>query len=253
MDPIKTFWNSWEDYSSVFSVFDSGAIERVKPFIQKHAGEKTAGDFGCGHGHFLPWLSGQFAQVEAIDFSSTSLAAAQKRVSAENIHFHNLDMRDMESLHDSIDVVVTINSILPASASDADTIIGGIYQCLTHNGAFVGVLPSSDTVIYLAMLEHEQLMRRGLSDDSALMKITEQLEKHEFNAIAGYYKDFESKVRQKYFYPFEIRHRFENAGFKNVALEKLHYPWEYCREHHYGYFQGNEEIWDWLVVAEKPA
>lgn len=56
---------------------------------------------------------------------------------------------------------------------------------------------------------------------------------------------------QRFFNDNDIKPLFEKFGLNIIEYEKLYYPWDLAEKFGYGYFPGEEEIWDWFIVAEK--
>ena len=56
---------------------------------------------------------------------------------------------------------------------------------------------------------------------------------------------------QRFIHEDEIDHMFKKVGLKIDKKKKLNYPWNLTKKKNYGYFPGEDEIWDWFVVAKK--
>lgn len=56
---------------------------------------------------------------------------------------------------------------------------------------------------------------------------------------------------QRFFHDNDIKPLFEKFGLNIIEYKKLYYPWDLAEKFGYGYFPGEEEIWDWFIVAEK--
>lgn len=249
----RDFWEKVDYGSKIFSVFDDTKAENpIFEYLRNKPKKLIVGDLGCGPGFFLPFLSKHFKRITAIDFSSRLLREAQRRChKLKNIEYAILDMKNLNSFYNEFNIAISVNSILPETVQDTKKIIKEIYKTIKKGGEFVGILPSADVVIYLALLECNKLISKGVSERKATEGIRKIFEKDRAFNILGFQRDAINQPIQKYFFPFEIKWRFKEAGFKSVELQKVYYSWEYCKNYYYGYFPGYERIWDWFVVAKK--
>ena len=55
-------------------------------------------------------------------------------------------------------------------------------------------------------------------------------------------------LRQKFWHPFEVEHRFTKAGFHAITLSKVLYPWEQSLTGG-GELEGFPRSWDWFFQA----
>ncbi len=254
MDDHKKFWDKINHYDeTVFSVFaDKKAENPIFDYLRKKPHNLTVADIGCGSGNFLPFLSKHFKQVIAVDYSENLLEKAKKEhPQLANVIYTNLDMRNLAPLRAKLDLAVSVNSLVTETVGDAEQILKEIYKSIKPGGEFVAVLPSAETYIWPALLVHQKMLDEGIEERSA----TKFIEKvfgvdRQFNAL-GFQRDNEKSPRQKYFFSFEIEWRLKRAGFKMAELKKVHYSWDYCKKHNFGYFPKCERIWDWFVVAKK--
>ena len=254
------YWNKKENTENYeknnFSIFDD---EKAKRHILLRLDKILLdpnfiiGDLGCGPGHILPYLSKKCKEVVKIDYAVNMLREAQKRNSQlMNIIYRHGDMRKLNKWYGAFDVVVATNSILPGSISEADKMIVEIYKSLKNGGKFVAVMASIETSNYLARLKFERLIGEGLSEVAAIKKISKEYrEEKKFDGVFGFMRDGPDNLIQKYFYRDELKLMFKKAGFKIVSIGKVRYSWGHCQKYNYDYFPGYDEIYDWIVVAEK--
>jgi len=237
-----------EYFSDVISPFDDSiASRKIKAEIKKFSGSrKKAADLGCGLGKLLPFLSKNFKEVRAVDFSGEMLGFSMKKNRQKNIVFEKKDLREL-GCRQKFDVAASINSVLPPSAKEADKILKNISGCLKKNGALVGVFPSMESVIYTAMLVNERLLKKN-SEKIAMKKTREIIESREYDFLFALLTEKGSE--QKHFYGFELEHRLKKAGFRKIRIEKIHYGWKILEDKR-KYFPKEEKIWDWLVTALK--
>jgi hypothetical protein len=71
------------------------------------------------------------------------------------------------------------------------------------------------------------------------------------NVKKRFYAD-DGAIIQGFTHKDDIVPLFKKAGLRLlIEPKKLYYPWDLTKKFNYGYFPGNEEIWDWFVVTEK--
>lgn len=254
IDEHQRFWEGVRDCDKeIFSVFaDKDAINPIFDALQQKPSGLVVADLGCGSGNFLEFLSSHFSRVIAVDYSRHLLELARERhTKRSNIDYRKMDLRGLSSLHGSLDIAITVNSVLPGSIEEAGIIFREIYKSLKPNGEYIGILPSAEVVIHYALLEQNRLIGEGMPEEEASGLVEEKWVKDRGFSFLGFYSDDGKCPPQKYFFPFEIRWRLRDAGFKSVDLDKVYYSWAYCREKGYGYFPEMERIWDWFVIAKK--
>lgn len=254
------YWNRKENTvhyeQNNFSIFnDKKAREYILLRLDKILcnADFIVGDLGCGPGHILPFLSPRCKEVVKIDYAINMLAEAQRRNShLINIVYRQGDMRQLAKWYGKFDVVVATNSILPGSISEADRMIAEIYRSLKDDGVFMAVMASIETSNYLARLKFDRYIKQGLSEIAVRRKIKkEYLADRKFDGILGFMRDSPGNLVQKYFYRDEIKLIFNKAGFKIKTIGKLRYSWDHCKKYNYDYFPGADEIYDWMVIANK--
>lgn len=251
MENHKDFWEDVNDYdNNVFSVFaDKDAENPIFDYLDSKENNLTVADFGCGPGNFLKFLAERFEEVFAVDYSKTMLEMAKQN--NPNIEFKKLDLNNLTPMHNSVDIAISVNSILPKKVQEVDNILSEIYKTIKKGGEFVGILPSADVVHHMALLEYQQQLAEGKDEKEIEEKIESKFRKFHQTSLLGFHRDSDKDPRQKYFYPSEIHWRLKKAGFKSVELQKVYYSWDYCKHFNYGYFPEHERIWDWFVVAKK--
>lgn len=236
-------------YEEVTSPFQEGVINPIFNAIQAipDKRELTVADLGCGLGPLLPFLSEHFKRVVAIDFSSQMLEKAQKRVDAENVSFHNCSLTDLSSFHNQFDVAVSVNSILFPSSLVVNGILSNIRRSLKPDGTFAAIFPSMEAILYEGTLLFERELEKSGDEEKALRSAKRILKRRKFDFVSGIYNDH--GLRQKFYYEFELKYRLKKAGFKNLQVRKVLYPW--------GEQTGSSEefmdqprVWDWFIESQ---
>lgn len=205
--------------------------------------QMTVADLGCGIGNLLPFLAERFKKVFAVDFSEKMLRTAQKNCPHENIQFRRQSLTDLSVLHDQLDVVVTVNSVLSPSLDEVDQILTEMAACLKPGGLLAGIFPSMESVIYESGLILDREREQSTSEAEALRRAQRKARRNCYDFIAGLYTEGED--RQKFYYSFELRRRLQKAGFKGLQFGKVLYPW--CEEEGDAAFAAEPRLWDWFV------
>jgi SAM-dependent methyltransferase len=189
---------------------------------------KAVADLGCGTGPLLPHLVERFKRVVALDFAPGMIAKARKRLEADRkadkVTFLVRGMDDLDDFQGAFDVAVAVNSIVMPDVRDIDRTLLAIRASLKPGGVFLGILPAMDAIHYHTMLLNDEALDRGLDPEEAERHAAFQGEHHFYEFAFGRFQ-FQG-LRQKFWQPFEIEHRFAKAGFAEVELTKVLYPWD---------------------------
>lgn len=210
------------------------------------SGAKTIGDLGCGIGPLLPFLAETFDQVIAVDFAAGMLERARRRCSAANVTFVQRDLTDLSSLAGSLDVAVSVNSLVMPSIADQETVLRQIHACLKPDGRFLGILPAMDGVHYQTMLLLDRARERGQPEEAARQNAAVLNDHALYDFAFGQFR-FQG-LHQHFWQPFEIDYRFPRCGFELLKREKVHLSWSQ--------FAGEKELtkypppWDWFFLAK---
>jgi len=211
-------------------------------------GGKTVADLGCGTGPLLPRLVGRFGRVIALDFAPAMIRHARERLGpdAERVTFETRAMHDLDDLAGQLDVAVAINSLVMPDVRLIDRTLRAIRASLRPGGVFLGVVPSMDAIHYHTMLLMDQALDRGLEPEEAERSAAFQAEHANYDFAFGRFQFL--GLRQKFWQPFEIRHRMAKAGFASVELGQVLYPWDDS-------LAGGPDLagfprsWDWSFLA----
>ena len=191
-------------------------------------GSKTVADLGCGTGPLLPHLVGRFGRVIALDFAPGMITKAKKRLDtsdlAQKTTFLVRPMHELDDLAGRLDVAVAVNSIVMPDVRDIDRTLRAIRARLKPGGLFLGILPAMDAIHYHTMLLNDEALDRGLDVEDAERHAAFQGEHHFYEFAFGRFA-FQG-LRQKFWQPFEAEHRFAKAGFHQIELTKVLYPWD---------------------------
>jgi SAM-dependent methyltransferase len=214
-----------------------------------HPHRKTAGDLGCGVGTLLPTLAARFAQVVGVDFSPAMLARARVACPASHVTLARADLADLRRFHGRLDVAVTVNSVLCPHPDGLDRIFRELAATLRPGGVLLGVFPAMEAVLYQGFLIHQRERRRR-DPARARARTSRILERAKYDFVHGTYTELGQT--QKFFYAFELEHRLRRAGFRQVRLGRVVYPWG-AAVGGYESFPGEPPMWDWFGRGVIPA
>jgi len=233
----------------ITSPFQEGVINPLYDALRSISDRQkmTVADLGCGMGRLLPFLAKNFREVVAIDFSKRMIEKAKERTDAKNVSFCLCSLTNLSEFYGRFDVAVSVNSILFPSSKAVNDILAQVHKTLKSEGVIAAILPSMEAILYQATLLFDRELMQLQDEEKALLSTKRILERRKFDFISGIYDD--DGLRQKFYYEFELRHRLKRAGFKNLRVKKVLYPWgedmgsfeTFCRE---------PRVWDWFVEGE---
>lgn len=209
---------------------------------------KTVVDLGCGTGPLLPRLIDRFARVVAVDFAPSMIELAKRRLGdrADRVKFRNANMSSISEFESGVDVAIAVNSLVAPEVSEIAAALRSIRACLRPGGVFLGVVPSLDAIYYHTMLLYDEAIERGLSPREADRHASIHAEHRRYDFAFGRFRY--QGIRQKFWQPFELVHRLRKAGFEDVRLDRVLYPWEAC-DAGSGRDDRRPPGWDWSFVA----
>ena len=254
-DEIKSQGKQWSRhaarYDDVFlDPFREGVENPVVKAIEavEDPLSKTAADLGCGIGPLLPLLSRRFAKVFALDFAPGMIARAKERLGDDvtNVTFLKRPMHELEDLENTLDVAVAVNSLVMPDVRVIDQTLQAIRRTLRPDGVFIGAVPAIDALHYQTMLLMDQALDRGDDPEAAERHAAVHCEHHYYDFVFGRF-NFQG-LRQKFWQPFEIGHRFRKAGFASVQLGQILYPWDDSLPGG-PEFADHPKSWDWFFLA----
>jgi SAM-dependent methyltransferase len=231
--------------SPFYGKVDNPLFEELKKIESK--GKKRVAEFGCGLFYLGKRLAKDFKNVYACDFSEKMIECARERHKGyENIEIRKEDLRKIKHTA-CFDTVIAVNSIIMPSAKEVKRCFSNIHKSLKKGGRCLLILPSMESVLYNGMLMlHKEL--KGKKESSAITAAKRRFENKKYDFFRGLYID--GRDKQKFYYEHEIRYLMKEAGFKDVEVRKVLYPWGKDVSD-YEDFPKEEKLWDWFVKAKK--
>jgi SAM-dependent methyltransferase len=246
----------WDDiaddyFEKISSPFESDVINPLNDeIIRLSDNDKFVCDAGCGVGNLVPLLSDNFGKVLAFDFSSNMVETTKRKASKlENVEVKKKDFLDFD-MKNMFDYVFAVNSLIIPSGVKIDKAIAGIFGSLKKNGKMIAVFPALESVLYESMIVNESELEKYDDEKKAAIMTKRCIGKKNYDFFTGII-DIDGK--QKHFYKFEVEHRLQKAGFKNIEIKKVLYPWVNIHETILPKSLKGKDVmlWDWFVTAEK--
>lgn len=236
-------------HETVISPFQKDVKNPLKEELSKltHKKNKVLAEFGCGRFELGKFLSENFSEVFAFDFSEKMVEHAKR----ENTIFSNVKIEQKDTtkidFKEKFDVAVSVNSIIMPSFEEIKKSLENIHKSLKENGIFFLIVPSMESVLYEGMLVLNREMKNK-EEEKAIADTKEIIENKKYDYLLGYYKDMGDV--QKFFYKFEISYLLEKAGFKEIKFQKVEYPWK-KEISDYENFPKEKPLWDWFISCKK--
>jgi SAM-dependent methyltransferase len=246
----REYWNNmsccYED--EIFSVLHYDRKQMVLRQIRKlGAPGKIAGDYGCGPGHFLPYLSASFQKVFAIDISRDLIAKAKKKCShLTNVSYITADLAAAGLRLANTHFILSVNTLIMPSLAARLRILDVMAGHILKNGHLVLVVPSLESAMLTDFCLIQINLRNGFTPASAIR--------------SGFEKNGHYHLRQgivpidnvptKHYLKEELVSLLERRDLRIIKISKIEYPWNTEFDSPPRWLKAPFP-WDWLVVARK--
>ncbi|MBS3168652.1 class I SAM-dependent methyltransferase [Candidatus Woesearchaeota archaeon] len=240
-------WDKISDnyLEEILSPFNKGVENPIYHVLKSIKSKKKVIDLGCGLGILAPFLSKNFKEVTAIDFSEKMIETAKENnKTLKNVNFQIKDIKDLKEFHNQFNVAVSVNSIIMPSLIDVEKAFQESYKILKTKGYFIGIFPAIESEFLDALLTFEKQLKETKDEKSAI-KNTHKIVGENYDFLLGII-NYEGK--QKHYYNFELEYRLKKVGFKKIKISKVLYPWKIYGD---STIKNKPEIWDWFVTARK--
>lgn len=247
------FWNSLGNYDEeIISIFkDAEAARPLVETITRHIGPDTVvADLGTGTGNLLPYLK-RAKKVYAVDKAENMLAKARQANSQPNVEFVCSGFANL-SLPEPLDLAVAVSSLLPASLTDFNSLMGGIVSQMKPGAALVMLLPSFESRLYYSNLQLAWLIEaEGVAEPEAYRRVTAWHAKY-MNNMFGYVQGKPDFPIQKFWIADELLERLDSLEtLTDIRIERFEKPWGAFFPKEPAWIQTKPPRWMWLVEASK--
>jgi ubiquinone/menaquinone biosynthesis C-methylase UbiE len=246
----REYWNNlacrYED--EIFSVLHYDRKQLVLRQIRKlGATGKIAGDYGCGIGHFLPYLSASFQKVFAIDISRGLIAKAKKKCShLTNVSYIKADLAAKGLRLANAHFILSVNTLIMPSLVARLRILDVMARRILKNGHLVLVVPSLESAMLTCFRLIQMNLRDGYSPASA---VRARFEKNSYYRLRQGIVPIDN-VPTKHYLKEELVALLERRDLRIIKISKIEYQWNTEFESPPRWMKAPFP-WDWLVVAQK--
>jgi len=156
-------------------------------------------NIGCGSTPYLnKELLGNGNVVVAGDFCKDMIDVAEKKLTDDKLEYVVADCKNMLFDDNFFDTVISVNSILPPSRDEVNSMFGECYRVLRKGGVFVAFLVSYDNV-----LRAKEKLDIEIGTDPEELRVQD---------TTGW---------QCYHTPRTIDAEIKDAGFRKLKLEQV--------------------------------
>jgi trans-aconitate methyltransferase len=247
------YWNTFahEYHKVVTDAFTYGRNKIVEEYVDRIASpEHEAADFGCGTGKALPFLSTKFKNVYGYDFSEKLLEFAHDRCAKiDNVHIELADLSQPVKHLPMVEAAISLNAAIMPSAELRDQMLKGIVSRIKPGGHLILVVPSVESILYIAFREMEVNLRKGLELADAVADVDLTSIPDSRSIIQGIMG--RGGEPTKHFLKEELEVTIKKLKLDLLTIHKVEYAWatelddvpRWVKEPY---------PWDWLVLASVP-
>ena len=253
--------NAWSEsaakYGSEFlDPFRDSVVNPLLTMLSEIGAEPSAkmvaADLGCGTGPLLQRLLDQFGEVIALDFAAEMLTQCRERLGpdrSKRVRFLNRAMHELDDLAGTLDVAVSVNSLVMPDLRVVDKTLRSIFAALKPGGRFLGVVPSIDAIHHHSLMLWDAYLDQGYSMEESERLVATHMEHHMYDFAFGKFRF--GDLNQKFWQPDELRYHLMKAGFTDIRMVRLEYPWDDSLAG-YKLLKNHPKTWDWTFEARRP-
>jgi len=250
----RQYWDSKAvNYNDeIFSSIHSDMGGKIRKIIRKYGSrKKTACDFGCGIGLYLPELSLRFKTVHAFDLSPELIKRAKERMkNTGNITYRPVDLSCRSLRLPKADFGALTNVLIMENSYVRKAILKNVFKSLNPGALLFAVVPSLESVLYVNSRLFEWNIRDGIKQDEAVDKGLRSAHAGKGSVSNGLINI--DNITTKHYLKEELELFFKGAGFKIINMDKIEYSWKTEFESPPKWMRAPYP-WDWMAVCEKPA
>ena len=208
---------------------------------------KTAADFGCGVGKYLPALARRFGRVIAMDHSPECLAIARRRCQRlSGIEYHTFNLGRLRPPIALVDVALCVNVLLSPSDRTRRTILQNIRAALKPGGHLILLAPSLESALFVRHRQNES-RRRALATGGSALSGAVHFAAHSSREIAEGHLRL-NRVLTKHHLREDLELSLAAAGFTVEEVRRLEYDWKSEFDSPPRWMKAPYP-WDWLFLA----
>ena len=249
----REYWNGLANRyeTEVFDVLGNDKKHLILGLVKKYGSSgKTASDYGCGPGKFLPILSKNFGQVNAIDISYKFIEQTKKKYKhLSNIKYQTADLAKAGLKLEKTHFALSVNMLIMPALACRVRILDVMTKHLLKNGHLVLVVPSLESAELANFRLIEWNLRLGVKPSYAVREVFGDAKRPDYLNLCQGVVPVDG-VPTKHYLKEELAAELSSRGMRVVDIRKIEYLWDTEFERPPKWMK-EPYPWDWLVVARK--
>jgi 2-polyprenyl-3-methyl-5-hydroxy-6-metoxy-1,4-benzoquinol methylase len=210
----------------------------------------TVADLGCGAGSVLPLLAPRFKTVLAVDYAQSLLDTARQRVPASNITFQKHNLTRPNTLTQTTDLTLCINTLIHPSHPKRAAIAQNVFAATKPGGTTIIVVPAYESALNTYQALVHAWSATGSSSRTRAVTTANNLFTKEVRSPADGIVEI-GNTPTKCYLEGELNRFLTHSGFTVTRIRRLPYPWSTELEDPPPDLT-QPTPWDWLAVAQRP-
>ncbi len=235
----RKYWDRmaarWDD--EIFNTLHHDKFRVIAGEIERSSRRaRSAADFGCGTGIYIPLLSRLFDQVDGFERSRACVAIARERFQAKkNVAIHSASAGAIRRYGGS-EMVLCVNVAVHPALRARAAVLRAVRSLLLPGGTLIVVVPSLESAIMVAAAEREAISGRGDWDVRS--------EADGVVTIEG--------MPYQHYSRSGLRDFLASSGFSVTRIRRVEYSWRSQGVRPGSRLRGTLP-WDWIAVATNNA